>query len=378
MSTLTIGYDASSTLAPRSGIGRSALQLLRAMVEADDERFQFRVLLNSLRRSPGPEHDFLKTPRVKVLRKRRPGGMLVQAWRQGKGPAVEDLLGPNIDLFHAPASYIPPARSARRVITVHDLSFIDEPPEQLEKLGGAYFRETFPKFLPQCDLIATPSAFVREQVIDRYGISADRVEVVPWGIDRELFRPASEPEVERARHAAITPPDYILAVSDHMPRKRIGLMLDVYARLRELEPGTPKLAVLGWRGRPPQELRERPELHKNVLVLRSVPDEHLAGLYSGAIATFITSGHEGFGFPVLEAQACGSPVVCGRNSALAEIGGDGVAFVEGADVDAWAEALRTLVFDQEAHDAQRAVGLQHAAEFTWAAAGRKMLDLYAR
>ena len=378
MSTLTIGYDASSTLAPRSGIGRSALDLLRAMIEAHDERFRFRVLLNSLRRSPGPEHGFLRVPAVEIIRRRRPGAMLVQAWRQGKGPTAEGILRGPVDLFHAPASYLPPARKARRAITVHDLSFLDEPESQLEKLGGAYFREAFPRLLPACDLIVTPSAFVRGQVIERYGVAPERVEAVPWGIDPGVFHLATAPEVDRALHFAATPPDYLLAVSDHMPRKRIGLMLDIYARLLEAEPATPRLAVLGWRGRAPRELRERPELHHQVLVLPAIPDEHLAGLYSGAAATLFTSRHEGFGFPVLEAQACGTPVVCGRHSALAEIGGKGAVFVESGDPEAWAEALRGVAFDQQARDARRQAGLEHAAAFTWPNAARGMLELYAR
>ncbi|MBI5154852.1 glycosyltransferase family 4 protein [Candidatus Poribacteria bacterium] len=377
MAPFTIGYDASSTLAPRTGIGRAALELLRAMAAADEPEFLFRVFVNSMLRRMGGEHGFLKSPRISVRRTRRPGPWLVGRWRAGKGPGPEELLGAGLSLFHASASYMPPGRRSARVITVNDLAFLEQPAHERAPLGGAWFHEVFPRVLPECALIHTPTEFVRRQVIEHYRVPDYRVVAIPWGVDSEVFHPETERHVMIARQYLGLPSDpYLLAVSDHDPRKDAGLLLDTYGLLRAAEPATPPLAVLGWGGKPHEELRRRPRLYRHVLLLGRAEDKHLAGLYSGAVATILTSRHEGFGFPLLEAQACGSPVVCGDHTGLAEIGGGAFAPVRGRDPAEWAEAMRGVVFGQSTRDRLRRAGLENAVRYTWADCARRMLEQY--
>lgn len=375
---LVVGFDGSSTLAPRTGVGRAALGLARALAAIEDSGAQLRVLLNSLMRRTGPEHDALRQAAgVHLVRKRRPGGWMVRAWARGAGPTVEDLLGSDVRVHHGPAMYMPPARRARRIVSVYDLAFLEDPPEQREPLGGALFAEWFPRLLPACDMVVTASEFVRHRVIETYQLDGDRVAVVPLGVDPEMFRVEGARFVEMARHElGLADESYLLGVGAHAPRKRSGLLLDLYERLLEREPATPPLAVLGWQGRPPEELRRRPQLHRHVQVLGHVPDRLLAGLYTGAVATVITSHHEGFGFPVLEAQACGSPVVCGRNTSLPEVAGDAAMMVESDDAEAWADAVAQVAFDQSKRDARRDCGLANVRRFSWETAARRILELY--
>ncbi|MBX3728131.1 MAG: glycosyltransferase family 4 protein [Candidatus Sumerlaeia bacterium] len=375
---LAIGYDGSSTLAPRTGIGRAALDLLRALAALEASDLDIHVLLNSLTRRLGPEHRLL-ADRVHLVRRRRLGGRLVQAWARGHGPVAEDLLGVRVALWHAVSSCVPPVHAARRVVTVHDLAFLDEAPTARARLGGALFHDSFPRLLPACDAVVTPTQAVRARLIETYGLPEDRVVAIPWGLDAERFHVEPERLVEIACHDfGIPKASYLLAVGDHQPRKRAGLLLDLYARLRAAEPATPPLVLLGWNGHPPAELRARHDLHRHVLVLPRVPDDKLAGLYTGAVATVLTSRDEGFGFPLLEAQACGSPVVASACPAWREIAGSDARLVASNDPDAWIEALRPLVFDQQSHDAAKAAGLANAARFSWEACALAHAGLYRR
>ena len=146
-------------------------------------------------------------------------------------------------------------------------------------------------------------------------------------------------------------------------------MLDVYERLMEVEPATPPLLVLGWAGKPPEELKARPHLYRHVHVLPRVPDRLLSGLYTGAVATILTSRHEGFGFPVVEAMACGTPVVTSRVSSMPEAAGGeelGAALlVDPHDTGALTDALHRALADRALREQMRVLGFQQAADFTW-------------
>ncbi len=378
MSLFTVGYDASSTLGLRTGVGRAAMELLQAMVGARDEHFRFRVLLNSLRHSPGRDHAFLENERVQSFRTRRPGPWVVSGWAKGKGPDAESLVGAGIDLWHGPASYMPPVREAKRVVSVYDLAFLEDAPESRDRLGGALFADWFPRLLPECDRIVTSSEFSRARLIEEYGLPEDRVVVIHLGINHERFQPVGERFVEIARQfVGLSDKSYFMAVTGHAPRKRNALLLDTYEELLRRDTRTPKLLVVGWNGNPPAELRDRSHLYRNVVVADRVPDEHMPGLYTGSVVTVIPSRHEGFGLPVLEAMACGSPVVCAGGSALPEVGGEAACYVGSSDYCEWADAIARIGFDQARHDELGARGIEHVKPFTWESAAGQLLDLYA-
>lgn len=133
-----------------------------------------------------------------------------------------------------------------------------------------------------------------------------------------------------------------------------------------------------WDHRFPEAKRRAEELRclGSVLFLGSVAEEHLAALYCGAVLFVMPSLYEGFGLPVLEAMACGTPVLCSNAGSLVEVGGTAVKFVDGHDVDMMARAMETLLKDAEERDRLRREGLQRARAFSWKRAAAETLSVY--
>ena len=355
---MKIGIDASTTLAPRTGIGRFTLELLRALVAHPRNDLEFVVLINSRRREIDAAHDFLvKSPRVRIVTRRVPGPMLVQSWAKLRMPTLESMLGESIDVAFAPAGYLPPTR-APLVATVHDLSFLRDAPEDLAPLAGRLFKDSWPRLLPSAAAIVTVSEFVRRDLLACYEqIDPARVSSALLGVDHIRESPVHT-----------RPRRWLFAVAAEEPRKRLDLLLESYSRLREqLGQKTPALKLVG-------ASRKR-ALPIGVERLAWLEDEELRICYEGALATVLTSREEGFGLPVLEAMRAGSPVICGCNSSLAEIGKGFATFVRDETADGFAEGMRSLC-ESHVTDAESMRLQAHAARFVWSRTANHYVDVF--
>ncbi len=354
---LLVGYDASVTLAPGGGgIARYTLELLRALLALNAPDLAFAVLLNSYRHSPGPGHAFLRDPRVRVIHTRLPGPALLEGWRRAGTPTWATLTGQKCRVVHAPASYVP-ACSEPLVVTVHDLGFLRHGDDGA-RLGGGWFKQTFPRSLPRAARIITPSSHVANDVANVYAVPRDRIVPIHSGIDARMFtrRPRAEYRPLLERHGIPIP--FLLAVTADVPRKRIG---HVY---KLIQSGMPVWAVGA-----PSHARHHPHF------LPRLTDDELACLYSAADAVVLTTLEEGFGFPLLEALACGTPVVCGRHSSLAEIGGEFPTFLDHDDVEDFRAAADRLLRENPL-EAWRERAASYAAGYTWDRTARAVADLY--
>ncbi|MDX2177279.1 MAG: glycosyltransferase family 1 protein [Candidatus Sumerlaeia bacterium] len=348
---LTVGYDASASLGARTGIGRYTLELLRALVALREPDVEFVVLLNSLRREPGPEHRFLfETPGVRVVRRRLPGPAIVRGWADCGLPTWERLAGVACDVVHGPAGYLPPTR-APLVATVHDLSFLREPEGSSGALAGELFRRHWPRRLPQAAAVVTPSRFVAEDIAAAYPrLDPSRIHAIAHGADH---LPPASPQPP-------APGPYALAVAGAEPRKRTELLLSLW---RDHGAGLPPLHIAG--------VAPRPESPPGVQFLPRLGDGELATWYAHAAVLVMTTREEGFGLPLLEAARHGVRTVCGRHSSLAEIGPGMAVFVSEDSAGGFAEAIRRALAAPRDGSVERA-----AAPFTWAEAARRTLAVY--
>jgi glycosyltransferase involved in cell wall biosynthesis len=269
------------------------------------------------------------------------------------------------------------------VLTVHDLAF-------------RRFPETAPhatlRWLGRLDRnLATAAAIIavsestRRDLADLYGVDPGRVDVIPNGVDLESYRPSDAGAIEAARGRFGLRGPYMLFLGGIEPRKNLPNLLAAYARLPREE--RPALVVAGgwvpWNqeGRRGLEagLHHLPEdVRRDVVVTGYVSEEDKVALLGGALALVYPSLYEGFGFPVVEAMACGTPVLTSDVSSLPEVAGDAAELVPPRDVDAIAGGMERLVRDDGLRDRLRAAGLQRARLFRWEECARRTADVLRR
>ena len=376
---LRIAIDYTSAVNQNAGIGRFVRSLVDALVAVDPTN---EYLLLHASPNPGREPRFPTGPRVGRRSLPISERWLNVLWHRARAPLAVDWLTGPVDVFHSPDFVLPPVHRARTILTVHDLAFLLYP-ECADAALRAYLEKTVPSSARRADFIVADSENTRRDVISLLGIDPARVSVVPGGVDPS-FHPVDDPARQRAlRERLGLGPDapYILFVGVIEPRKNLVGLLEAFAILKARRSLPHKLVVVGRKGWLWEETLERAEaspFKDDVIFPGFIPDGELATLYSAAETFAFPSHYEGFGLPVLEAMACGTPVVSSRASSLPEVVGDAGMQVDPEDTEGLAAALELLALNAELRADLRRRGLERAAQFTWAAAARAQMDVYER
>lgn len=365
---MRVGIDVAGALTPPSGIGRYTTALYRALSDVPD--LTLVPFCNGRGRAPSLD------PADEVVNPRWPARVLNASWARFGWPSIERYTGP-LDVFHTSDWSHPPLRGAARVTTVHDLGPVLHPEWYAPEVASHHARHNRAT-ARHADRIVAISDYTRRTFIERYPEAADRVAVVPHGVD-PLFAPASKTTILDAvdRHGVARP--YLLYVGTRERRKNLKGLVDVFVRVADRLPDI-QLVVVGarpwvegkfvhganaWSGYDIEERIGTAGLGSRVSILGSVPLADLIALYSGAEAFVFPTLFEGFGLPVLEAMACGCPVVASANTALPEVVGAAGLLVSPRDLDAFAGAVCAAVDDSEVRSDLVAKGQARAAEFTW-------------
>ncbi|MBI5666605.1 MAG: glycosyltransferase family 4 protein [Chloroflexi bacterium] len=282
-----------------------------------------------------------------------------------------------LDVLHSP-DFIPPLRGARRhVITVHDLTFLHYP-QFLTPDARRYYNGQITAAVRQADQILADSQSTKNDLMTMLGVPPEKVSVHMLGVD-ERFRPLPPEMIAVARRTSQLPETYILHVGTLEPRKNIGGLLAAYRTLLDRLPDAPPLLLAGRRGWLFEEtlaVVDQLKLGERVIFRDDISDEQLPALYNGASLLVMPSFYEGFGFPALEAMACGTVTVVSNRSSLPEVVGEVGLQVNPDDTHALAAALEHALTDQVWRDANREAGLQRAKQFTWENTARIALSAY--
>ena len=353
---MRILLDYRPALRDRSGVGEFVHGLARALATrpGDDE---LAILTTSWKDRPAPDLAS-ELPGVAVVDRRIPVRALTWMWNRMEWPPVEWLAGA-ADVVHAQAPVLIPASRAAQVITIHDLHFLARPDRSVAEM-----RRDFPALVHEharrADHIVVSSAYAAGEVVRELHVPPDRITVCPPGAPEWAAGIA-------AGRASRQPGSAILFVGTLDLRKNIPVLLDAYAELRARRPDAPPLVLAG---RVTEAVRielgrtERSPLAGHVTVSGYVTHEERQRLYREARMLVLPSLEEGFGLPVLEAMACGLPVVVSNRGALPEVAGDAASPIDPLDADALATEMERLL-DPGAAGVAAANGLVRAAHYTW-------------
>jgi glycosyltransferase involved in cell wall biosynthesis len=286
-----------------------------------------------------------------------------------------------MDLVHHAGGIVPLVRTARPVLTIHDLQYLYYP-EYFTRSKLAYLNRMVPRSAEAARLVLTPSEFSRRTVIERLGIDPSIVIVVPHGISptREV---EAAPDV-RSRYGIEGP--FFLYPAATYPHKNHLVLIEALAKLVRVHPGA-TLVLTGskgstmWatarsmEGRIADEIR-RLGVSGRVKGLGYVSHRDLEALYSQAVAVTFPSHFEGFGAPVLEAMSRGAPVIAANTTALPEVVGDAGYLVSPDSADDWYQAMRDLMEDEDLRLIYSKAGPERAGQFTWLHSADVLEDAY--
>ena len=280
------------------------------------------------------------------------------------------------DLIHYPNQFggalLP--RRVRRVVTLHDLTPLLYPRYHPWQTVLGY-RLLLRPALRRADRVLVDSAATRAEVVDAGLAPADRVTAIALGVG-DGFRPGVRSDDFARRYDL--PERFVLTVGVFEPRKNHALLVDALAALHAR--GEPVGLVIagreGWGWQNPLDDPSRAHLRPWVRVLRNVPDADLPELYGRAAAFAYASLHEGFGLPLLEAMACGTPVVTSRSSSLPEVAGDAALLADPHDAASFADALRTILRDPALAARLVAAGAERARALSWRRTAERTLEVY--
>ncbi len=360
-----IAIDASRlSVAQRTGTERYSYELLAALARVDRRR-PYLLYTNGLPAALpplGPNFTLRSLP-------------LPRLWTHGR-------LGPQLavdrpGLLFVPAHVVPIAGAPPSVVTIHDLGYLAFPEAHTAR-RRLELNVTTRWSLRAARRVIAISQATKDDLVRHYGADPERIAVVYHGLGPS-FRPAPDPAA-LARHGLQAP--YMLYVGTVQPRKNLERLIEAFAMATASHTGASGseqpllLAIAGRRGWLSEAIDRRVAqlgLGGRVRFLDYVPDEDLPGLLSGATAFAFPSLYEGFGLPVLEAMACGAPVLTSTTSSLPEVAGDAAMLVDPTDTAAIAAALARLIADEPLRAELRARGLARAALFSWERCARETL-----
>jgi glycosyltransferase involved in cell wall biosynthesis len=351
--------DYRPALRERTGVGEYVHELARALSSPQTEALKDDITLftSSWKDRPAPTLASEMPASVRVVDVKLPVRALVWAWNRLEWPPVEWFAG-NADVVHSQSPLLIPS-SAAQVVTVHDLDFLRHADQMTAEI-----RRDYPALArlhaQRAHGVIVSSQYAAGEVIRELQLDASRVHVCPPG------RPAWSDEVRRRRtHAAAK---HILFLGTLSLRKNVGTLLEAYARLRTRMDDAPPLVLAGHRTPASKRWEARCQespLQGHVVMTGYVDTAQRIALYEQALMLVLPSYEEGFGLPVLEAMACGVPVIVSSRGSLPEVAGDAAAPIDPDDAGGFADEMHAVLTGNTS--ARVARGIAQASRYSWAA-----------
>jgi len=372
-----IGIDYTPAYEQGAGIGRYVRELISGLASVDAET-EYRLFVAGCGASrplpPAPGDNFhWCTTRVSPT-------WLTRIWHRLRIPwPVEKWTG-DVDLFHATDFVLPPTRpGTRTLLTVHDLSFVHLP-EATSPALKRYLDRMVPRSVRLADHVLADSQATKDDLVALYHTPPEKVTVLLSGVSRSFQRVIDRGKLQEVRRRYdLEDWPFLFTVGTVQPRKNYARLVEALARVRRQWPDL-HLVIAGGRGwleDPIYAAVSRLKLEAGVHFIGFARDEDLSALYSAAVAVPYVSLYEGFGLPVLEAMACGTPVIASNISSIPEVAGEAALLVDPLNVEAIADAIERVMSSSSLAAQLVERGYAQVAEFTWERAADRLTQVYA-
>jgi glycosyltransferase involved in cell wall biosynthesis len=375
-----IGIDYTAAVRQGGGIGRYTRNLIRALADLDRENRYMLFVAGGWGQGDGlgPWPDNFRVRSVPLSDR-----WTTILWQRLWLPIpIQVVTGP-LDLFHSPDFVLPPVGQTPAILTVHDLSFM-RVPEFFVPGFREYLERAVRYAVRRASHILADSKSTRRDLIDLLAVVPERTSVIYPGVESR-FRPIDDAQqLERVRDRYDLPQRFVLGLGTLQPRKNFDGLIQAFGRLvsargHEATIADLHLAIVGGKGWMYERALALPEqlgLVDRVHFVGFVDDADLPAFYNLAALFAFPSWYEGFGLPLLEAMACGTPVISADNSSLPEVIGEAGLVVQAGDTDALARAMGRLATEQELSKRLQVAGREQARSFTWELAARKLAAVY--
>ncbi|QHI68224.1 glycosyltransferase family 4 protein [Tichowtungia aerotolerans] len=370
---MNIGFSAFVMQGGRSGVASYIRELIRTLQETDRTN-RYDIML------PARETDLIELTAPNFQKSLYPGLIANPVANIAWHNCILPILGKRFDLLHVP-SYrrIPLMKRCPVVATVHDVATLTMD-AKYDAARMFYNRRIVPAQIRNADEIITVSHYSKKDIVELVGVPEDKVTVIYSGINHAIFQPL-EKEAARAKLAetySIDAPFIIYLSRLEHPAKNHVRLIEAFERYKADTDSAHKLVLPGadWNGA--DVIRQRAAtspVHHDIIFPGFVPLADLPAFYSACDLMAFPSLFEGFGFPIVEALACGAPVICSDTSSMSEIAGDVVPKFDPLSIDSIFQCLEKVLSDGWS-DEQRTAGLAYAQQFDWNKAAQKTLEIY--
>ncbi len=362
---MRVGIDASYLLEPRkTGVETYTLNLLRALLALPERPELLLYAAGTLAEAPDAAPVLRAGDRLRLSSRRR-------LWLRLRMPVA--MLWDRVELAHLPGTILPPWLPCPAVTTFYDLAAAHYP-ELYDAVELRLYERIIPTAARRSAAVIAISEATRRDLIEVLGVPSEKIFVTPLGVAGH-FRPVANAAEVVAKSHGLSQPYLLASVGSGHPRKNLSGVVDAFSRLAD-ERLT--LAIIGTAARDREALSaiDSSPARDSIRLLGHVVEQDLPAIYSAAAVFCFPSFYEGFGLPVLEAMACGTPVVCSNVSSLPETAGEAALLVDPTAPGAVAEALRSVLEDEGRQRELAAAGLARAAAFTWERTARLTLRAY--
>jgi glycosyltransferase involved in cell wall biosynthesis len=361
-----IGIDASRAVDPApTGTETYSRELIRALLARDRENSYRLYTRRRVERSC-----FGTGSNIEIRAMTFP-----RAWTHAR--LSWEMLSRRPDILWVPAHVLPVIHPRRSIVTVHDLGQIYFP-EAYPAMARWYHNASAKWNARAASHLLADSQATKNDLVKFSRVAPDKITVVYPAYDSHLYQPVQDQVmIQKTKDRYGVAGNYVLAIGTVHPRKNYARLIRAMARLEEVERSKDwRLVIVGKRGWLHHSiLKEAESLNHPISFLDYVPAPDLAALLSGARLFVFPSLHEGFGLPILEAQACGTPVVCSKSSSLPEAAGNAAIFFDPLEVEGMTDAIRSGLRDERLRAEMVSRGFENVKRFSWESSGRQVHDI---